>query len=187
MEFWYPPRPEKAILPTLIPFYERKGWWAQRKLNGTCSVANVDDHGNVEFRTRHNESHKAWVPTNEAKTWFGQYPNSYFVFELLHSKGAGIRDTIYIFDILKLQGVSLVGFTLKERLEWLQRLPASGKVTVAISHKKDLTALYRGLSDPLDEGVVLKDPEAVLAECYRDGLNSGWQVKVRRGTKNFGF
>ena len=42
-----------------------------------------------------------------------------------------------------------MGFTLKERLEWLQRLPASGKVTVAISHKKNLTALYRGLSDPL--------------------------------------
>ena len=63
----------------------------------------------------------------------------------------------------------------------------SGKISVARTYTKDLTALYRGLSDPLDEGLVLKNPEAVLAECHRDGLNAGWQVKVRRPTKNYQF
>ena len=66
MKFWYPPRPEKAIAPSLIKFYEGRGWIAQIKKNGTCSTANVDDHGNVTFFTRHGEAHKAWIPTEEA-------------------------------------------------------------------------------------------------------------------------
>jgi ATP-dependent DNA ligase len=177
----------KAITPTLINFYERKGWIAQRKRNGTCSTANVDSEGKVTFFTRHGEAHKAWTPTAEAKAWFGQYPDSYFVFELLHSKGAGVRDTIYLFDVLRMEGTDQVGFPLRERLCLLQTLPVSGKISVARTYTKDLTALYRGLSDPLDEGIVLKDPEAVLAECHRGGLNANWQVKCRRATKNFGF
>ena len=111
--FMYPPRPEKAILPSMISFYEKKKFIGQIKKNGTCSVANVDIAGNVEFRTRHNELHRAWTPTDEAKDWFGRYPDSYFVFELLHSKGAGVRDTIYLFDVLKMEGTDQVGFPLK--------------------------------------------------------------------------
>ena len=187
MRFWYPPRPEKAIVPSLINFYEKKGWIAQIKRNGTCSCAAVDDHANVTFFTRHGEAHKAWTPTEEAHDWFGQYPDSYFVFELLHSKGGGVRDTIYLFDVLKMEGTDQVGFPLRERLCLLNTLPVSGKISVARTYTKDLTALYRGLSDPLDEGVVLKDPEAVLAECHRDGLNANWQLKCRRGTKNYSF
>ena len=49
-----------------------------------------------------------------------------------------------------------------------------------------LTYLVAGLAVIVNV-VVLKDPEAVLAECHRDGLNANWQVKVRRPTKNFGF
>ena len=171
----------------MINFYEKRGFIAQRKRNGTCSTASVDDKGNVTFFTRHGVAHKAWTPTEEAKAWFGQYPDSYFVFELLHSKGGGVRDTIYIFDVVKLQGVDLVGTKLIDRLLLLGGLPVSGKISVAPLYQHDLTALYRGLSDPLDEGIVLKDPEAVLAECHRDGLNANWQVKVRRATKNYGF
>ena len=31
MQFWYPPRPEKAILPSMIRFYEQRGFVAQIK------------------------------------------------------------------------------------------------------------------------------------------------------------
>ena len=90
-------------------------------------------------------------------------------------------------DVLKMEGTDQVGFPLRERLGILNGLPLSGKISVAHSYAEDLTGLYRGLTNPLDEGIVLKDPEAVLAECHRDGLNANWQVKCRRGTKNFGF
>ena len=82
-----------------------------------------------------------------------------------------------------MKGTDQVGFPLRERLCLLNTLPVSGKISVARTYHKGFDGLYRGLSDPLDEGVVLKDPEAVLAECHRDGLNANWQLKCRRGTK----
>ena len=126
-QFYFPPRPEKAILPSMINFYEKRGFIAQRKRNGTCSTASVDDKGNVTFFTRHGVAHKAWTPTEEAKAWFGQYPDSYFVFELLHSKGGGVRDTIYIFDVVKMQGTDHVGFPLIDRLCLLKRVASERK------------------------------------------------------------
>jgi hypothetical protein len=184
--FLYPPRPVFAIAPPLIGFYERRGWLAQIKKNGTCSVAS-NTNGLVEFRTRHNDMHKAWTPTDEAKEFFVAYPNSYFVFELLHSKGGGVRDTLYLFDVLKFGGESLVGSSLEKRLDLLQGLSVSGNISMAKTFKKNLAGLYKGLTSPLDEGIVLKDPNAVLSECFRDGTNANWQVKVRKPTKNFGF
>ena len=160
MQFWYPPRPEKAILlGVLIRFYEQRGFVAQIKKKW-----NVFDRERWRrwerdvFLTRHGEAHKAWTPTEEAKDWFGRYPDSSFVFELLHRKGGEVRDTIYLFDVLKMKGTDQVGFPLRGRLCLLNTLPVSGKISVARSYHKDLTALYRGLSDPLDEGIVLKNP-----------------------------
>lgn len=186
--FLFPPRPEKAIPPTLIKSFEGRGWIAQLKLNGVCSLAFVDAAGNVTFKTRHNEAHKAWTPTREAIDFFAGFKDSVFVFELLHSKGGGIRDTIYIFDVLKYLGRDLVGTSLQDRLTIIQAFtPFSPNITVAKTYGRDLTGLFGSLRDPLHEGIVLKDPKAVLRNCYRDSLNANWQVKCRVATKNYGF
>lgn len=186
--FLFPPRPENAIPPSMIKSFEGRGWIAQLKMNGTCSLAFVDADGKVTFKTRHGVDHKAWTPTQEAISFFAGFKCSIFVFELLHSKGGGIRDTIYIFDLLKYLGRDLVGTTLAERLQILATInPFSPRITVATIHTKDLTGLFGSLSDPLHEGIVLKDPMAKLRPCFRDGLNAAWQVKCRTATKNFGF
>ena len=186
MNFLYPPRPEKAILPSLIPFYERRKWIAQKKLNGTCSLAFIDATGHVTFRTRHNESHKAWTPTRGATKFFENFPSTVYIFELLHSKGGGIRDTIYIFDVIRYLGRDLVGTTLQERLGVLSKIePFDPSITVAETFTSSLDTLFRNLSDPLEEGIVLKNPMAELKSCHRDSLNADWQVKCRRPTKNY--
>lgn len=186
--FLYPPRPEEAIAPGVIASYERKGWIAQVKRNGTCSVASVDKNGETKFYTRHGDAHKAWKPTEEARTFFRLFPDSVFVFELLHSKGGGVRDTLYIFDVIKYLGQDLVGKTLKERYSILSGIASiSPRISVAKCFDRDLTGLYGSLRDPLDEGIVLKDPHAPLRSCFRPGLNSSWQVKCRVPTKNVGF
>jgi ATP-dependent DNA ligase len=186
MRFLYPPRPEQAIVPSLIPFYEKKGWMAQIKKNGTASVVGTEN-GQIEFRTRQNEAHKAWTPTKEAKEFFLKYPDSYFVFELLHSKGGGVRDTIYLFDVLRYRGESLVDWTFTQRMGLLYGLKTEGRITTAPCFESDLRGLYDGLKDPLDEGIVLKDPRAKLLDCRQNGKNAAWQVKCRKPTKNFGF
>ena len=186
--FVFPPRPEKAITPSLIQFYERRGWIAQIKKNGTCTVVSVDAGGNSTFYTRHNEAHKAWTPTSEARAIFAKYPNSTFIFELLHSKGGDVRDTMYIFDVVRFEGESLEGTTLASRLDIIKKaFTPSTKLLVAETYTTGLEPLYRGLTSPLDEGIVLKDPKATLKSCQRDSLNSNWMVKCRRQTKNYGF
>lgn len=188
MTFLYPPRPEKAISPSLIQYYEDRGWIAQVKKNGTASVASVDENAEVEFWTRHKERHKAWVPTDEAKAFLRQFPRSVFVFELLHSKGGGVRDTLYFFDVLVFEGRSLIGTTLHERLKLLKAIvPDVGHLLMAHTYTQSLRFLYDNLTSPLDEGIVLKDPAATLRSCLKPSSNSGWQVKCRKETKNFGF
>ena len=185
--FLFPPRPTNAIIPSLIPLYEGKGYIAQLKKNGTCSLAFIDDAGNVTLKTRHNEDHKAWQPTIKAIRFFSGYRSSIFVFELLHSKGGDVRDTIYIFDVLKFKGRDLIGTMLKDRLAILKTIVTPEKISIAHTYTTGLLGLFEGLTSPLDEGIVLKRPDAILRSCQKDGLNSNWQVKCRKPTKNYGF
>jgi hypothetical protein len=184
--FLYPPRPENRILPGLIPSFERRGWVCQLKKNGTCSLAFVDATGTVIFKTRHNEDHKAWTPTPDIILFFSQFRNSIFVFELLHSKGGGVKNTVYIFDLLMYDGKYLVGMSLRERLDILEKLKIDvPNISVAETYTTGFLSIFQNLTNPLDEGIVLKRPDAPLEMCFRDGTNTSWQVKCRKATKNY--
>ena len=187
--FLYPPRPEEAILPTLIPYYENQGYVAQIKKNGTCSIASVGPTGSVQFYTRHGDKHKAWTPSKDTVDFLAKFPNSVFVFELLHSKGGGVRDTLYFFDVISLKDEDLVGVKFTERMKMLKAAlkKAPANMSVAEVYTTDLDMLFARMKDPLDEGIVLKDPNSVLRSCYQPGKNGHWQVKCRRKTKNYAF
>jgi hypothetical protein len=187
MPFLWPPRPEKAIPRDLIPFYEKNGSIAQLKKNGTCTVIDVDKDGVPTFWNRHNELHKAWTAPNHIVEYFKQFPESVFVGELLHNKGPSVKDTLYLFDILIFKGNDLVGTKLKERLTMLYELPKSKGITFAKTYTKKFLQIFDSLDDPLDEGLVFKNPNARLKFCYKDGTNADWQAKCRKPTKNFGF
>jgi ATP-dependent DNA ligase len=185
--FLYPPRPEKAIAPSLIEWYENLGYVAQLKKNGTCSLAFVSADGKVTFKTRHNEDHKAWTPTKEITDYFSTFPDSIFVFELLHNKSPLVKDTAYVFDIIRYLGKDLVGVTFSERMQILNKVVPlmNDKIMLAKTYDSCLTGLFQSLDSPLDEGIVLKNPEAVLEPCYRATSNTAWQVKCRKRTKNY--
>ena len=185
--FLWPPRPEKAIPSELIQFYENQGWIAQLKKNGTCTVIDVDASGNSTFYTRHNEAHKAWTPPQFILDYFKQFPESTIVAELLHNKGPSVKNTLYIFDILVFASLSLVGETLRERLELIEKFPETENVITSKTITKDFLAVFEGLTSELDEGIVMKNPNARLKPCYKDGMNAGWQVKCRKPMKNYGF
>lgn len=188
--FLYPPRPERAIAPSLIGLYESRGYIAQKKKNGTCTVVSINEAGKVSWYTRHGEAHKAWIPTKELTEFFSSFPDSTFVGELLHSKGGGVKDTLCLFDVLKTPRDDMLGWSYQLRHQLLTYTIQNYIPThlhILENYTKDLRKLYDGLTDPLDEGIVLKDPNAVLRDCQRDGLNANWQVKCRRATKNYGF
>ncbi len=192
--FLFPPRPEKPISRSLIRWYEKRGYVAQIKKNGTCSVALVAADSTVSFLKRTGEPHLAWEPTAEACDFFGHFPDSAFCFELLHSKGGGVRDTLYVFDVVRYLGGDLVGMTFEERMGLLRKVVpiSSPRILYADLHHECLTGLFDSMVDdegvalsPLDEGIVLKDPKAKLEPCRKADSNSGWQVKCRARTKNY--
>lgn len=212
--FLWPPRPTKAIPHNFIKIYQRMGWWGQYKKNGTCTMVFVNhDDGEVIYKTRHDTDHKAWSQAHsEASKWFENLPGegwSVFECELLHSKGFGLRDTFYIFDILVDNGDYLVGKSFAERQEILKNRFLTGDEEVEYSHWKirddiwlaklvdmdNLPEIWKTVKAEADkedgafqdEGVVLKNPKAGLRICGKETANNDWMVKLRVGGKNYGF
>ena len=183
--FLWPPRPEKSIPRDLIPIYENLGYVAQIKKNGTCSVMDVNKRGETLFWNRHNELHKAWSAPDNIKEYFSQFPDSVIVGELLHNKHRKYKNIIYIFDVLVLNGNDLVGTTLKERLTLIEKFPKADGIWIAKTYTKGFIKLFDSLNDEIDEGIVYKNPKAVLKFCFKDGQNADWQVKCRKPTRNY--
>lgn len=201
--YLWPPRPETAIPRSALSFYEKRGWVAQAKKNGTCNVLAVSPEKKIVAMNRHAQPHKLWSPTAASSAAFADLPGKgwyVFVAELLHSKVEGLRDTNFINDILVADGTYLVGMTFIERQSLLAKLFLKGGEAETESHYvindntwlaknriNDFDAFFASLDKPEDEGIVLKNPNAPLALCLKAASNSTWQVKSRRQHKNYSF
>jgi len=204
--YLWPPRPEKAIPREMLGFYANRGWVAQCKMNGTCSVLAISPERQIFAMNRHEDEHKLWQPKPAHLQDFVKLPGKgwyVFVAELLHSKVPGIRDVNYVHDILVADGVQLAGTRFdqrQERLSWLLLNRKRGKSREMLTHweitptlwlAKNYVNGFGDLFDRLDrpehEGLVLKNPAGTLSMCLREGDNSGWQVKCRRPHKNYSF
>ena len=207
--YLFPPRPEHKVARGLLSHYERLGWHAQVKKNGTCTVifAKGDQ---VIFKTRHAEEqksgddHKMWTPKQAHVDFFRGFDKwNVFVAELLHSKTPHIKDDLYIFDQIVQDGNHLVGTTFSERQAGLRLRYAP----LIEAHKKDarpdqlrvhqhvcLAKNFKGRFDklfdalkPEEEGLVMKKPDARLEACFKVTSNAAWQVKSRVLHKNYSF
>lgn len=205
--YLWPPRPEKPVPHGLITFYENRGWWAQVKKNGTCTVIFTNGK-DVIFKTRHgaDADHRLWSPLPEHLQFFRQQKtNKWNVYtaELLHSKTPNIKNELYIFDKIVDEGIQLVDSTFEDRQLILQSEWAGNQeadctrvdkyVTVAanFSGSRNISKIYNDIvarsDNPQDEGVVLKNPGGRLKPCFKQNANDGWMVKVRRPHKNYSF
>jgi hypothetical protein len=197
-QYLWPPRPETKIAKPMLGFYQKRGYLAQKKKNGTCTL--IFAKGNqVIFKTRHNDDHKLWTPQDEHMKFFsGGKDWNVFVAELLHSKvTGGPKNELYIFDQIVRDGVQLVGETFLSRQMALLAKFAGGKpeddcyrLTPKITLAKNFTGGFTTMFDTLkkeDEGLVLKDPKAVLRACLKPDSNKGWQVKCRIAHSNYSF
>lgn len=195
--YLWPPRPEKRIMPDVLPMFNLKGWGADVKMNGTCTVLSYDPGtSQLEPWNRHKELHKLWQPdlSSPCLRRLRELKGGLYVLvgELLHSKVKGIRDTLYLFDVLVADGRDLVGQTLTERRTLLHSLwsETPGHAYNLVDERlwtanlltSNFRALFDSLSAPQDEGIVLKNPTAPLEPCFHQANNQGWQVKCRRPT-----
>ena len=195
--YLWPPRPETKIAKPMLGFYQSRGYVAQKKKNGTCTV--VFARGDqVIFKTRHNDDHKLWTPqADHIKFFAGSKGWNVFVGELLHSKvTGGPKHELYLFDQLVHEGQSLTGTTFEARQANLRsRYPGTDegdqirvapRVTLAQNFCSGFAKLFSLLKKE-DEGLVLKDPKAVLKACLKADSNRAWQVKCRISNANYSF
>jgi hypothetical protein len=196
-QYLFPPRPETKVAKPMLGFYQNKGFVAQKKKNGTCTV--VFARGNeVIFKTRHNDDHKLWRPQADHIDFFrGSEGWNVFVGELLHSKvSGGPRDELYIFDQLVGNGKVLYGTSFSDRIKSMKekfggvseddQYRIADRITLAKSFKSGFVKLFDNLKKE-DEGLVLKDPNALLLPCLKPDANRGWQVKCRIAAANYSF
>ena len=204
-QYLFPPRPEHVLSSDRLGWYEKEGWHAQYKKNGTCTIVAMgpDSGGGIEFvaMNRHKELHKAWQLTADVKEGLLRLlPHNHWtvlVGEILHNKTPTIKNTIYFHDILVMNSEYLLDTTFAQRQIWLASLLPS-KVE-AYSHyavtehiwrakllTKDLAKHFTSITNQtIDEGLVLKKPDAKLKMCDSEKTNSGWQAKVRYAKKNY--
>jgi hypothetical protein len=200
--YLYPPRPDKAISPSFASFYEDRGYVAQVKMNGTCNMISVSPEKKLVTMNRHNEPHRLWMPSVKSSAAFEALPGPgwyVFVAELMHSKVTGFqRDTNYIHDVLVADGEYLVGQTWAERQEVLaglfettdtgslSHLVINENTWLARNHFTGFDKLYADVQPHTEmEGLVFKNQKAKLALCSRENANNSWQVKCRKGGKNY--
>ena len=201
--YLWPPRPEAKVPRDMLTMYERRGWWAQKKKNGTNNIVFTNGK-QVIFKNRHGPTetgdHKQWKPLPEHIEYFKSRAKNgkwqVFCTELLHHKTTHIKHHVYIFDMIVKDGEHLVGKTFAERNELMKegqtgeqlddRLQVSEYISIATPYKEGFVEIFDTLADE-DEGVVLKNPKAELQPCYKENNNTKWQVKSRKKHKNYSY
>lgn len=213
--YLWPPRPEQAQAATLLHTYEREGWWAQAKLNGQCLPLAIGPRiGNIPrqvlARTRHGDVESSkWTPGARIDALAASLPGDgwyVLVGEALYTNG--LRDTLYLHDVLVDDGDYLVGVTMADRQERLADLLGwpfvgpfvVGEVSGPWSHAEIMPGIwlarnhltgFRWLWDHRPflhvEGLVLKDPNAPLRLCASEKANSAGLAKCRYTTKTLSF
>lgn len=203
--YLYPPRPESAIAPSSLGFYETRGWVAQFKKNGTGSVVFISPEKQITIMTRHATPHKQWQMTDHIREELKRlFPEKFWVVliaELMHSKTKAIKNTLYIHDLIVWDNRFLLGSTFLSRQSILNEhlitnvetpthyiCDTENKIWYAKRFSLGFKDLFFGIEDPaIDEGLVLKNPEGKLKDCDTPDRNASWQIKARHTTKNYQF
>ena len=204
-QYLFPPRPENAIASAMLNYYEKRGWVAQYKKNGTNTIIGISPNKEFHAMTRHATEHKAWQLTPHIKAELARlFPEKkWFVLcaEIMHSKTPSIKDTIYIHDCLVWKGEFLLDSLFIDRQKLLdERLitnveahshyvcDSEGKIWYAKRFEARFKDIFLSIKNPkIDEGLVLKDPNGKLRSCRGASDNSAWQVKCRHESKGYAF
>lgn len=203
-QYLFPPRPEIKAPSTVISNYEGK-FIAQPKLNGSCAILFTNGE-KVIMMNRHKAqfSRELLINKEELKKlhkgngWIvliGEYMNK----SKKDSNGNIFNGKFVIFDILVYQDKYLIGTTFKERQELLDKLyptQSFDKYISAISSslfkvnniQTNITQSWEDIiKTDMYEGFVLKNPYGTLDVGYRSNNNTGWQLKIRKPTKNYEY
>lgn len=204
-KYIFPPRPEVKSPPSGLGTYERMGYIAQPKLNGSCAVLFVDNRG-AKLMGRHNNTFARELIDRGHLQNLQRGPGyTVLVGEFMNkSQKDGNRKLFngcfVIFDILVHNGKHLIGSSFLERQELLDTLYGEGTsydeyvnyISPSIYRVKNFKSNFVTLFNKITavdmyEGFVLKRPNGILENGLRAANNMGWQLKIRKPTKNYKY
>ena len=201
--YLYPPRPALKAPRTSITKFEELGFIAQPKLNGSCGVLFTDGE-RVIFMNRHKSPFAKYsIPQEELKKlhrgegWLvlvGEHMNK----SQKDGKKKLFNGKFVIFDILVYSGQHLVGTTFSQRQELLDQLYETQPFDTWISQISSSIFRVNNLQNAEEhwenltqtgmyEGYVFKRKDGKLDLGFNSGNNSGWQIKIRKPTKNYSY
>jgi hypothetical protein len=205
----YPPRPEIVAPPSSLSLYERMGFIAQPKLNGSCGVLHLHSITPPKLMGRHNNTfvrmgiNKEHLKNAHRGTGYMILVGEYMNKSQKDSNRKLFNEVFVIFDIICYNGMQLINSTFLERQEILDTLypsyDADSKfddyiryVSPSIYRVNNFTSEFDSLfSKIIDtqmyEGFVLKRPDGKLENGLREKNNTGWQLKIRKPTKNYKY
>ena len=212
-QFLYPPRAEVKTKPSLISQYDTPQYIAQPKVNGSCCCVFLHPNKPPSVINRHNEPKTRVDKSIDFEGLIGT-GWMVLAGELMDKSKKGedgnVLTGFIIWDILVYNNEYLVGTTLTERLELMETLWPCQRMSVTAAglvQYKHLcctgiqgiykTPSYLGGSGYFSElynelievdayeGLLLKKADSKLEPGFGERNNTGWQLKVRKPTKNY--
>lgn len=197
-QYIWPPRPGGAVPPFSKLFQKLEqdpDWFAQAKLNGSNTLMVLTRKGDVSFFNRHHA--KSYLkPLAEQVEFFKalkKFAPLVLNLESLQNKVPTLRNHLYVFDVLVVEGKWQVGVanetrqkTLREVLQGSVSTPyrfaheVGPQVWLAQNFQKnwgDLIEAYQKYN--WFEGLMLKRHSGKLEPGFREKNNGGWSLRAR--------
>ena len=209
MAYIYPPRSNTCVAitsDTAKNLANSKAWIAQLKLNGQRNLIYHYPGGKIEFYGRHNSRHLNYAEPDWLLDQIRDNINidrdkfSVIDGELLHAKHPTMRNTLYLWDVLVLNGQYLLGTKYLDRYDMLfaSCLASSkqpGKFGPQISSNIVLAENImpeswgatwdKFKSESIIEGLVFKCANGILRNGFTESNNSEWQIRCRKSAKTY--
>ena len=204
-KYIFPPRPETVSSPAHLKDLEN--YIAQPKLNGSCAILATNGH-EVIFMNRHKKlfSNKLLITNEDFRSLHRGDGWIYLIGEYLNkSQKDKNRKTFngkfVIFDILVYENKWMIGSTVKERQElltslyprdehdgWILKIKESTNCFLVKNFDVNFISTWNEIVKiEMYEGMVLKRQNAKLEVSFNERNNTGWQLKIRKPTKNYQY
>jgi len=205
--FLYPPRIEYRLQPSSLDRFDNNQYIAQPKLDGSSTSVAISKTSFVA-----KERHNRFFARPPKFDFFSLYRGSGYMCLAGEYLNKSKKDEtnkpligFCIWDILAFDGKILIGSTIKERNELINKLyPTTFSKSISginyicgtetpgvykvASYEFDFKNIFNKITKvDLVEGIVLKRKSGKLEMMTREQNNTGWSVKIRKATLNYKF
>ncbi len=203
----YPPRPQATIefgSESFLSLLDKPGWAAEVKVNEQRNMIYIGPDGSQQWWNRHKSGHKNFSPpvwlSDQVRNCVKVESGKWSVIDggIVHAKDATVKNTLYFWDVLVLNGEYLLGTTRNYRHDLLLDITGAK----AVEPKNHIRSISDNLwvSDSISqdhwmewenltkiswiEGFVFKYGPGRLKPGITKSNNGEWLVRCRKDSES---